>query len=116
MKSKIKIKGKYRFTVRFNVPMYGTIHLNCSPQSNQITKEGKELILKRLYSNSQDPIDYITIGKNKNLDTLKTDGIVKKISATHLNPNGEVEFVASFNNTEMENIEQISLTNKGKDG
>ena len=96
--------------------MYGTIHLNCSPQSNQITKEGKELILKRLYSNSQDPIDYITIGKNKNLDTLKTDGIVKKISATHLNPNGEVELFHPSTTLKWKNIEQISLTNKGKDG
>lgn len=115
MNSKIEIKGKYTFTITFNAPLYGTVYLTSKTFNNKITEEGKELILRRLYSSIPDPIKYIIISKGKDIETLKNSTICHEtIKTIFKSPN--VEFIASFNNTEMEDIQQIGLTNKPKDG
>jgi hypothetical protein len=112
MKSKIKIKGKYKFNITFNVPLHGNIQLTTPIQTNKITPEGNEFIIRRLYNSTLDPINYIAIAPTQDLEKLKNTGsIVKKIEKTTVKPNG-VEFSTSFTSTEIEEIQQISLTNK----
>jgi hypothetical protein len=115
MKSEIKLKGKYQFNITFNVPLRGTITLTTPIKTNVITIEGKEYILRRLYSSTMESINYIAIAPTKALDKLKEAGIVKKINTTRLKING-VEFIAPVPSNEIEGIEQIGLTNKERDG
>ena len=115
MKSKIKLKGKYKFILTFNVPLQGTIKLTTKTQKNKITTEGNNFIIRRLYSPVLDPINYIAIAKTTNLETLKGEGIVKKIEKT-TPKSSSVEFSTSFTSNEIEGIQQIGLTNKEKNG
>ena len=116
MKSKINLKGKYTFTLTFNTPLWGTINLNSPIHINKITPEGNEFILRRLYDNIREPIQYVIVAKTKDLETLKESG--KSIKISRIDPQGDngVEFHANFTPAEMEGIEQISLTNKEKNG
>ena len=111
MNSKNQLKGQYKFILTFNAPLYGNIHLTSPTQTNKITSEGNEFILRRLYNNAAAPINYIYISKTDNSDKK----ICKKISKTDLKTNGAV-FHAEFTNTEMAGIDEIGLTNKEKDG
>lgn len=115
MNSKIKIKGKYTFTIKFNVPLYGTVYLTNNPLNNKITEEGKSFIIRRLYNNVPDPIKYIIISKGTGIDTLKAEGICHETSKTTLKQTS-VEFTTSFTNIETDSIQQIGLTNKEKNG
>ena len=82
-------------------------------KTNTITTNGKNFILNRLVNNKDDPISYMILCEGKTMETSKNRRIYRKITKTSTNTiNPSMEFQASFTNQEVENMGQISLTNK----